>query len=132
MYLVTLHPVCVESLSSDAAHSQGRAARPAVGGAAAAGGGAAGAGLDHHHLLQGQPVLGTTENHPHGPGEGGAAAGGAVAGPVGSGAPAALVLQLVRQRGTVAALTPPRTLKYKLFSCGLSCYMSSDKSLIEG
>lgn len=66
----------------------------------AAVGDAAGAGLDHHHLLQGEPVLGTTENHPQCPGVGGAAAAslqtgqGAEPGTVGSGAPAALMFEL--------------------------------------
>lgn len=84
----------------------------------AAVGDAAGAGLDHHHLLLGEPVLGATENHPHRPGVGGAAAAplrtgqGAEPGTVGSGAPAALLFKLNGQRWTIAALAHPWALKY--------------------
>lgn len=79
---------------------------------------AAGAGLDHHHLLLGEPALGAAENHPHCPGVGGAAAAslrthqGTEPGTVGSGAPAALVFKLNGHRWTVAALAHPRTLKH--------------------
>lgn len=67
-------------------------------------GDAAGAGLDHHHLLLGDPALGAAENHPHRPGVGGAAAASLWTAQVtkhgaeGSGAPAALVFKLNRQR----------------------------------
>lgn len=70
----------------------------------AAVGDAAGAGLYHHHLLQGEHALGTTENHLHSPGVGGAAAAslqtgeGTEPGMVGSGAPAALMFKLNGQR----------------------------------